>query len=559
MKTVRLLRFNNFALAISLLLVVGFVSPALGAKPLACGPALTQAGIASASNSSGELDQVKELKTQIEMNAELRAKLNRIDEAEHSNRTRFMKQIRQNGTIVDYKGEKRPLRLLRIGFRNISYLNGELLTLTHTERFLEKFYLEFYERFKADPDSGGIVLHRYIENYVITPMTDVEIQTLAHQVNLEVKAYLEQSRSEEDIRIKKQIGDFTWESMMDQVVTYDTQNIDLAALGLSSAQVKAMTLEQLFSFIIRDAHVQATFRTARLRFPHLRVKHYQSFDEWALDAKNRANFLKATIEDTGVNWNAALKHLHELAGDPTKTLRFQQWLSKAMKGSKHFNTVHQQFMMYIFDWQMANFFQYYYNPKKIKLRVKQPNPDWSPLEMLPMNRLERRREFFEQMKQMGSFVAIDFRGLGFFKRVEQDRWIQAGAKFEDINHIFDRLNLKLRVYFNRLYNEIDAKTGPKKLNPLYDSGDDGALGLPPMSEKMLKEIEELIASRPLVISDIIPGVPDLQIYSSGAYQIKTIGDPQSMAEAIAHAREDLFDKKKKIKEEEERQRLASGQ
>jgi hypothetical protein len=143
--------------------------------------------------------------------------------------------------------------------------------------------------------------------------------------------------------------------------------------------------------------------------------------------------------------------------------------------------------------------------------------------------------------------------------MEQDRWIQAGARIEDVNHIFDRLNAKLRQYFNRLYNDLDIKTGPKKSVFLYDSGDDGMLALPPMSRKMLKEVEDMIASRPIVISDILPGVPDLQIYASKAKIIEIMGDPLSMAIAGVASREEVFELKKQIKEEEERLRMASGQ
>jgi hypothetical protein len=92
--------------------------------------------------SNGELDQIGEMKSQIEMNAQVLAQLHRSDETEHANRTRYMQHIRRNGTMIEYQGQTRPLRLLRIGFKNISYLNSPLATLTHTEGFLEKFYLE---------------------------------------------------------------------------------------------------------------------------------------------------------------------------------------------------------------------------------------------------------------------------------------------------------------------------------------------------------------------------------------------------------------------------------
>jgi hypothetical protein len=260
---------------------------------------------------------------------------------------------------------------------------------------------------------AGIVLHRYFEFYVITPMTDSEIQAMARPIIRSMTEYLESKRSAPDVRNKLQIPDFTWESMMDQLVSFDPPNkIDLQEFGLSVSAVKSMSLEQIFSYLIRDAHVQSTIRTAKIKIPNLKPVHYDSFEQWAVDAKARANFLKDTVEKAGVSWIVALKQLHELAGDPTKLLKFQQWLTKVLKGSHQYQSVYQQFVMYTFDWQMANFFQYDYNPKKVRRRVATPNPDWSPLEMLPINRLERRRLFFEDAKSAGSFIAFDFRGLG---------------------------------------------------------------------------------------------------------------------------------------------------
>ncbi|MGE3973028.1 MAG: hypothetical protein AB7F59_00730, partial [Bdellovibrionales bacterium] len=319
---------------------------------------------------SSELDHVAELKSQLNENAQVLNELRNSDRTEYRNRMRFMNQLRLRGNMVYYKDQLRPLQLVRIGFRNISVLNSDLLTISHTERFLELYYREFHKFFTEDPSLGGIVLHRYNEFYIMTPANNVEMQWYVNIVNQKMVQFLQRSRPEGFIRYKgPQFANFTWANMMLNLVWHDFHGVDLAKMGLSEKEAKEITAEELFRKLVATGFVDTTFRTAKDRFLNIPLKEYTTFEDWARDAQTRANYLKAAVESVGQDWKSALRQLHELAGDFEKMPQFQKWFERTFRGTQYFEKhLITEFQLYIFEWQVANFFSFSDNPNLAKRR-----------------------------------------------------------------------------------------------------------------------------------------------------------------------------------------------
>jgi hypothetical protein len=530
------------------LLSLGTISPSAHAAKRLCGTSFVPVASSDVNHNRQDvaLDQAAELKTQLDENQAALLDLRNSDRIEYENRIRFMKHIQKSGTEVNGK----PLRLVRVGFKNLSYLNSDLVTISHSEKFLEMYYREVHKLLKQNPELGGIVLHRYIEFYLMTTAPQSVIESIVARVNQKVVEYFRSRRSESNVQSELRLPDFSWKDMVDKITWLEPLEVSVEKFGLQNPEIRTIDPEQLFRLLITDGHIESTFKAASKRMSGLRFKNYESFEEWSIDSKRRANHLKLAIENSGVEWKVALKKLHELAGDPSKAVAFQRWL-RSVVGPDH-RALYEEFTAYIFDWQMTNFFQYSDNPMLSRKKVTDPDSIWSQLETLPENSLERRRVLLEKAKSGQYIIATDFKGLGLFKRMEQDRWLQAGLKREDVIHVFDRLNKKMHDHFNGLYNEIKAKVGPKKGVHIYVSGDDAFMVLPQISKKMVTEIEQIIANRPMRIDDIIAGADPIQVYSSGAVRIEVVGDHQSIANALAQVRDYLFNLKKQLKEEEER-------
>jgi hypothetical protein len=170
----------------------------------------------------------------------------------------------------------------------------------------------------------------------------------------------------------------------------------------------------------------------------------------------------------------------------------------------------------------------------VAIRSPQVVPDAVLENVAPLlrgNWIFDRSIFLRNTLQRGQFIiAGDVRGLGLKALMARDEWIAQGARFDQITRIYDGTTAELNELIKDIVGDLRKVLGPgQSVVGIYATGDDLMISISGAAGRA--DLEKVLESK-------------TQIYFHVS-EIERPGVAESIADAVADARDQLFEKKKR--------------